>query len=80
MQLSDTTNPDDIDMDFEACETCAAKPGAPLLCKACVHNRDLIVFLKREINCYKAADIKRQIRNLTRELAAIETEDTSSSE
>lgn len=27
---------------FKECAACAAKPGSPTLCEACIHNRDLI--------------------------------------
>lgn len=32
--------------DFMECDTCAAKPGSPALCKGCLHNRTLIDRLK----------------------------------
>ncbi len=28
--------------DFQPCETCGSKPGSPLLCASCLHNRELI--------------------------------------
>lgn len=27
---------------FQECETCAAKPGAPILCAGCLNNRTVI--------------------------------------
>lgn len=33
--------------DFMECATCAAKPGSPQLCKACLHNRKLVSDLRR---------------------------------
>ncbi len=35
---------------FRECLVCAAKPGSPILCSPCIHNRDLIGKLSREIN------------------------------
>jgi hypothetical protein len=37
------------DADFMECATCRAKPGAPLLCQACLHNRRLVGELRTEI-------------------------------
>ena len=34
--------------EFMECEACAAKPGAPTLCAACIHNRDLIARLLQQ--------------------------------
>jgi len=33
--------------DFQECSECAAKPGSPILCSSCLHNRRLIANLKR---------------------------------
>lgn len=33
---------------FTECATCAAKPGSPTLCSACLHNREAIHRLRRE--------------------------------
>lgn len=35
--------------DFEACDSCKAKPGSPPLCNGCLHNRELIGNLKKLI-------------------------------
>ena len=35
--------------DFAECPTCAAKAGSPTLCQACVQNRTLISFMKKEL-------------------------------
>jgi len=35
--------------DFQECPTCAAKPGMPVLCDACVHNRKLISELRKKV-------------------------------
>lgn len=32
---------------FQQCDTCAAKPGSPTLCRGCIHNRVLIERLNR---------------------------------
>lgn len=34
-------------MDFMECDTCRAKPGTPVLCSGCLHNRAAIGNLKR---------------------------------
>lgn len=31
-----------VDLDFMECDSCRAKPGSPLLCKGCLHNRNVI--------------------------------------
>lgn len=35
--------------DFAECAQCRAKPGTPALCPACLHNRELIIVLEREL-------------------------------
>jgi len=30
------------DLAFKECPTCAAKPGTPVLCPSCLHNRQMI--------------------------------------
>ncbi len=32
--------------DFQVCPECSAKPGMPILCESCLHNRDLISKLR----------------------------------
>lgn len=32
----------DIKLEFRECDTCRAKPGAPMLCQGCLHNRIVI--------------------------------------
>lgn len=32
--------------DFAECDTCRQKPGSPLLCERCLHNRALVSALK----------------------------------
>lgn len=34
---------------FRECDSCAAKPGTPTLCKGCLQNRDVIYRLKKEL-------------------------------
>lgn len=34
--------------EFVECITCSKKPGTPILCDSCVHNRNLITKLKEE--------------------------------
>ncbi len=31
-----------LNLQFQECESCSAKPGAPILCKGCLHNREVI--------------------------------------
>ena len=31
-----------IDNTFRECDTCSAKPGSPVLCAGCLHNREVI--------------------------------------
>ena len=38
-----------IDSDYKECAACAAKPGSPPLCPACLHNRALVDALRRRI-------------------------------
>lgn len=33
-------------LNFVECSTCATKPGSPILCDACLHNRQVIETLK----------------------------------
>lgn len=39
-----------IDADFEECDSCRAKPGSPVLCAGCLHNRTLIGRMQAEID------------------------------
>lgn len=34
---------------FIECDTCRAKPGSPILCSGCLHNRDVIGRLLDEV-------------------------------
>jgi len=36
--------------EFKECNSCASKPGSPLLCDACLHNRETIHRLLSELN------------------------------
>ena len=38
-----------MNVDFYECPTCAARPGTPPLCPACLHNRSLITDLKSRL-------------------------------
>lgn len=42
------------DLDFQECAACAAKPGAPVLCPACLHNRDVIYALQKMLEMARA--------------------------
>jgi hypothetical protein len=39
----------DMESDFKECARCAAKPGMPRLCDACLYNRELVGMLHSEI-------------------------------
>ena len=38
------------DLEFHECESCAKKPGTPVLCGGCLHNREVIGKANRKIN------------------------------
>jgi len=38
-----------MELDFKECPECAAKPGSPVLCAACLHNREVISQLQAAI-------------------------------
>jgi len=38
---------------FVECDTCRAKPGSPTLCYGCLHNREIICSLHRELKSIK---------------------------
>ena len=38
-----------VSEEFTECETCRAKPGSPILCASCLHNRTLISRLQWEL-------------------------------
>jgi hypothetical protein len=40
--------------EFKECISCAAKPGSPILCSSCLHNRKFIDILKRKEERYDA--------------------------
>lgn len=43
-----------IDSDYKECIPCSKKPGSPVLCESCLHNRMLVCVLKEEIKKLKA--------------------------
>lgn len=46
-------------MEFRECDTCRAKPGSPILCSGCLHNRAVIE------DALKARDaIREALKNL----------------
>lgn len=44
-------------LEFKKCAACAAKPGSPILCISCLHNRETIAQLEAAGN-YLAAEVK----------------------
>lgn len=44
---------------FMLCETCSSKPGIPVLCKSCLHNREVIYRLASRIE-----DLEYEIENI----------------
>lgn len=47
---------------FWECDLCAAKPGTPSLCEACLHNRELIVWLNEQRDRNIAKERTRRTR------------------
>ena len=43
---------------FKDCDSCASKPGSPILCSGCLHNRTVISNLKAALNA-KIIEINR---------------------
>lgn len=39
----------EVAVEFMECDTCRAKAGSPILCKGCLHNRDVIQKLGAEL-------------------------------
>lgn len=58
--------------EFFECRQCQEKPGSPVLCNACLHNRDVICRLQGEVDeLRKAKDAKScLIKALINELMA----------
>ena len=46
--------------DFMECDSCRAKPGSPILCRGCLHNRDVIYTLQKAIK--KSAAPKKKTK------------------
>lgn len=42
---------------FQECESCAVKPGSPVLCKSCINNRTLIEILYSKIQGDETKDM-----------------------
>lgn len=51
-----------MDLEFQECATCAAKPGSPSLCASCLHNRHAIGVLDRRLK--RANDFLNVLRRL----------------
>lgn len=41
--------------DFMECKSCAEKPGSPILCKSCLHNRNVISGLCKRLDIVSKA-------------------------
>lgn len=61
-------NPDVMELESAECQSCAAKPGAPLLCSGCISNRDVVSDLKEEI---------QRLRGLLQEASGVATASVS---
>ena len=44
--------------DFVLCESCASKPGTPLLCPSCLNNRQAITELRKQTGLLASAMTK----------------------
>lgn len=40
------SNPTDQELDFKECDACGSKPGSPLLCAGCRHNRKAMEIMR----------------------------------
>lgn len=43
-----------IAAEFQECDTCRAKPGTPLLCSGCLHNREAFTALRERLAAVEA--------------------------
>ena len=43
-------------VEFKECSVCAKKPGSPVLCPSCLHNRHLIEEYQKILDILKAWD------------------------
>ena len=50
--------------EFAECESCAAKPGSPTLCPACLHNRTTINELRTECEALTKSTTAGKLRSL----------------
>jgi len=44
-----------MNLEFKECKECASKPGSPILCESCLHNRQVIEAFKRSMKKFKNA-------------------------
>jgi len=49
-----------LKLGFMECDTCRPKPGSPLLCNGCFHNRTVIARLQEKIEKLKRARKKKE--------------------
>jgi hypothetical protein len=55
--LAELHRPTQPHEDFMECEPCSKKSGAPVLCKACLHNRSLVHRLQAELRRFEHAGV-----------------------
>lgn len=55
--------------DFMECAACAAKPGAPQLCAACLHNRTELAKVRA-----KVAELEKEVAFLKEKKLALKNE------
>ena len=55
---------EDLKMTFMECDTCRPKPGSPILCRGCLHNRDVIEGIIKKIKRAKAEERERIIQEI----------------
>lgn len=54
--------------EFMECDTCRAKSGSPILCKGCIHNRELISKTQIKITAEKIEELGVELCNMSEEV------------
>lgn len=49
-------------LSFVECDTCKAKPGSPLLCAGCIHNRKVIADQQEKLESLRDKVLKLRFR------------------